>query len=67
MAGAAQRGFVGQAVRRRLRQCAAALLATAAGLAATAAHAQLTVQISGAGANQYPIASPSFRISEAPQ
>jgi TolB protein len=51
-------------LKRRMRSYVTALLATTAGLAAVSAHAQLTVQISGAGANQYPIAIADFESAD---
>jgi TolB protein len=51
------------AARRFVR--GAVILATAAlGLATVPAHAQLTVQISGVGANQYPVAIADFDSSD---
>lgn len=63
-AAATRAATPGSALKRRARACVAALLASAAGLAALPAHAQLTVQISGAGANQYPIAIADFESAD---
>ncbi|WP_425466748.1 Tol-Pal system beta propeller repeat protein TolB [Pigmentiphaga humi] len=54
----------GSRIGRRLAHGAAALAATAFVLGSAPAHAQLTVQISGAGANQYPIAVANFESAD---
>ncbi|NYE23739.1 TolB protein [Pigmentiphaga litoralis] len=61
---AARRHGLGLSLKRRLRTAVLSMMTAAIGLAANAAHAQLTVQISGAGANQYPIAIADFESSD---
>ncbi|MPS29563.1 Tol-Pal system beta propeller repeat protein TolB [Pigmentiphaga sp.] len=64
LSGSARLRGLGNRLGRRLLQCAAALAATAFALGSAPARAQLTVQISGAGANQYPVAIANFESAD---